>query len=58
MGKLAHQKRGKPRRRTVARSDVRMKANEAETREALRRWVTVGRRMVPDQAGNDTTNVA
>jgi hypothetical protein len=58
MGKLAHQKRGKPRRRTILRRDVRMKANDAETRETLRRWVNAGRRAVPDQPANDTTNVA
>jgi hypothetical protein len=57
MGKLAHQKRGKPRRRIVARRDVRMKANDAETRETLRRWVNASR-PVPDQPANDATTVA
>jgi hypothetical protein len=58
MGKLAHQKRGKPRRRSLGRRDARVRANDTETRETLRRWTNVSRRAAPDQPANDTTNVA
>ena len=58
MGKLAHQKRGKPRRRTMQRRDARMKAADAETRETLRRWVNVSRRTVPGQRADESTSVA
>jgi hypothetical protein len=34
-----------------------VKANDAETRETLRRWVNVSRRTARDQPTNDTTNV-
>jgi hypothetical protein len=57
MGKLAHQKRGKPRRRTVPRRSARLKVEDAESRASLRRWVNVGRRTVPSQPSNDSTNV-
>jgi hypothetical protein len=42
----------------MQRRDARMKVADAETRETLRRWVSVGRRTVPGQPADQSTSVA
>jgi hypothetical protein len=49
MGKLAHQKRTKPRPRVLRRRSARIELEDVETRASLRRWVNLSRRDLPDR---------
>jgi len=49
MGKLAHQKRTKPRPRVLRRRSARIELEDVETRASLRRWINLSRRDLPDR---------